>query len=830
MQVLNRSGLTAGRKLKVTLKGQICTYNNTLAMQNLPRDVAYGIKFEAFGLTAVFAPDFYGAAPMYIINNPKWHIYDDQHSAADPLLVISGFEAELTVEVAPVNFRELVDIDFDRDTSTGEYIWRGLPESGLPNTIYTPSYNTDNTWTGAVNGTAFHAVGGSAVSLTAGAEPVAYVYDVTQQHGTGGDACSAYVEFSKGLDFVKATRTYSSAKSQAIFDDTEDCSVEIKSTGSGMEMTLSHPHACSVTPQAVASISGWPFMYNYTMKDRHGRGLADTQFADVNGKQWSGASSPDYEYEGVQTVTARGGWTGDAKTVSPAFNVTDGWQINDPAPQQVGGVTCLNPQRSNTYSVTIRDPETETETAYRPDRVLLYAPLGDSGDLAGELTLTETTPYLLDNFQSGWNAAGGTWQSRYLDVTDANAAITKTGFIRAPYDAETDDGTLTAAELVPHLPHHSIIRVDGSFPDLEADLILTISAKGKAYKFRPYQKTATSFYYDLTKPMLSWWHKDRTDTLYDVWKWERYRKKGETAEYIDEEAQDGLLQGPLHYSGIKLEGFKQGVRYRLTAIRAIASGTLYYFAGLEFAQVRECGSRGEEETPDVTICRNRHLVIMRRGRFAETFSNQKSVTDMGYVFWHFPTIAELTARTGGNKLIWPRDDHDLMQFSCAAPVGGSPAPVEDMVSSAAYIGWIEADTNTTLKVKPAVDYINVDTRLYDGKLELEGFTDLVARWQGFVNDSGDTVTIGTRTSSNTQQFMTAYTASGIAASYESGGQTIFSDSGLDSIPGFLHRYAVRFGTEPMHGYIWRNPAGLILRNALGVILRGDYPEEEEQET
>jgi hypothetical protein len=90
------------------------------------------------------------------------------------------------------------------------------------------------------------------------------------------------------------------------------------------------------------------------------------------------------------------------------------------------------------------------------------------------------------------------------------------------------------------------------------------------------------------------------------------------------------------------------------------------------------------------------------------------------------------------------------------------------------------------------------------------------------------VTIGTRTSSNTQQFRTSYTASGIAASYESGGRTIFSESGLDSIPGFLHRYAVRFGTDPLHGFIWRNAAGLILRNAAGVILRGDYnPEEQE---
>ncbi|MBO4548522.1 MAG: hypothetical protein J5758_04825 [Abditibacteriota bacterium] len=828
MQVLNRSGLTAGRKLKVSLKGQICTYNNTLAMQNQPQDVAYGIKFEAFGLTAAFAPDYYGTAPMYVTNNPKWHIYDDLHSAADPLLVISGFDAELTIEVAPADFRELVDIDFDRDTQTGEYIWRGLPESGLPNTIYTPSYSADNAWTGTVNGTAFHAVGGSSVSLALGTEAQEYVYDISQQHGTGGDACSASVEFSEGLDFVKTTRTYSAAMSRQIYDDTENCSVEIKSTGSGMEMTLVHPHVCSVTPQAVASISSWPFMYNYTLTDRNGRGLSGTRFSDVNGKTWSGGTSADYEYDGVQTVTARGGWTGDTKSVSPAFNVTDGWQINDPAPQQVGGVTCLNPERSNTYSVTIRDPETETETTYRPDRVLLYAPLGDTGDLAGDLTLTETTPYLLDNFQSGWTASGGTWSSRYMTASEEGASVTKTGFIRAPYDAETDDGTLTAAELVPHLPHHSIIRVDGSFPDLDTDLILTISAKGKRYRFRPYQKTATSFYYDLTKPMLSWWHKDRTDTLYDAWKWERYKTKGETAEYIDEDPQDGLLSGPVLFSDIKIEGFNVGERYRLTAFRTIGSGTLYYFAGLEFAQPRECGTRGDEEAPDVTIYRNRHLVIMRRGRFAETFSNQKSVTDMGYVFWHFPTTAELTNRTGGDKLVWPRDDYDIMQFSGTAPVGGSPAPVEDMVSTAAYIGWIEADSSTTLKIKPVVDYINVDTRLYDGKLELKGFTDLMARWQGFVNDSGDTVTIGTRTSTNTQQFRTAYTASGIAASYESGGQTIFSDSGLDSIPGFLHRYAVRRGNEPMHGFIWRNAAGKILRNALGVILRGDYNTEERE--
>lgn len=827
MQVLNRSGLTAGRKLKVSLKGQICVYNRTMAGQPWPWVWPWGVKFEGFGLTAAFAPDLYRAsADEGICNNPKWHIYDSAHSVDDPLLVVSGFAAELEIEVSPADFQELVDIDFSRDPNTGEYIWRGLPESGLPETIYTPSYSTNQTWQGTVNGVSFAAVDGAFVRLTEGAEPVVKVYDATQSNSPGGDACAGSVQFVKGLDFVKTTRTYSAAKSFNIHDDAVTGSVLITSTGTKLEMELAHPRGCSITPEATAAISAWPFMYNYTMKDRHGRGLVGTQFADVNGKRWSGGTSADYEYEGVQTVTARGGWAGDTKQISPAFNVTDGWQINDPAPARVGGVTCLNPQFSNTYSVTIRDPETETETTYRPDRALLYAPLGDTGDLAGTITVTEAGSAQLDDFAASWTANGGTWQNKELAVTAETASISRSGYARAPYDAETDDGTLTAAELVPHLPHHNIIRVDGSFPDLDTDLILTISAKGKTYKFRSYQKTATSYYFDLTKPMLSWWHKDRTDTLYDVWKWERYRKKGETAEYIDEEAQDGLLNGPILYSDIRLEGFKVGERYRLTAIRAIASGTLYYFAGLEFAQVRECGSRGEEEAPDVTICRNRHLVIMHRGRFAETFSNQKSVTDMGYVFWHFPTITELTARTGGNKLIWPRDDHDLMQFSCAAPVGGTPAPVEDMVSSAAYIGWIEADTNTTLKVKPAVDYINVDTRLYDGKLELEGFTDMVARWQGFVNDSGDTVTIGTRTSSNTQQFLTSYTASGIAASYESGGRTIFSDASLDSIPGFLHRYAVRFGTEPMHGYIWRNAAGKILRNALGVILRGDFKTDE----
>lgn len=869
MSYINRENNALKRKVKVNLSGRIDVFEGTLPGYTAAH--AEGVCFEGFGLTAVFCVDLYQSYLGDIMNNPQWRVYE----TANPSNVLidtddgkNHFDLTLDIEVSAVSSAELIDIVFEQDNE-GKYIWRGLKESGLPQTKYTLDYDLGHNWAGKVNGVSFTAVNNGAFTLTCGHNATNKPYP---QGGTasdeGGD-CHGSVNLIDGITFNTDTHyEYYIEKTQTIETEEVTSQAWLSSDVWKIEIQAVNPYRFSVLPKITSSITEFPGKYKYSLRDRHGLNINKLRFTDVNGNSWRGPNSQTYYYDGVQVITAEGEWPNCIKTVTPAFDSNGSWLPDDPMPSRIGGIECNNPETVNPYVITEERDNGDTYTV-KPSRVMVYAPLGDEGNdpennLKGELDFIEQPSFELDDFSEGWEAERGTWQNGTL-TPDADAAFFRKGYERELYPAEEkndpeepdpeeeseqESGQESEPEqepqegegeeepedklkglLLPHLPHHSILKLNGTNLDTTQEVRLIIEAKGHKYQFRPVKMTAAAYVYDLTRPMkIGGYMQDRTNTLYDLWEWERRTTVEKGVWYIDEAVQNGRFNGPIVYDTIKFIGFKPGTPYSFTSITTeIAEGErALFFAGFEFEKVRECGTwKTEKGETEMTISRNRYLTVMQGGRFLETFCNQKNETDMGIVTWNFPTITRLTRDTGGNRLLFPRDDAEIINITCDDPVGGNEPPVSDLVTSQAYIGWLDAELdNSVLKIRPAADYIQIKwghTLLYEGDLELEGFTDLGAVYQGFVNAETDAFRIdGVDITNNTVQFVSGAVSLVESLEYRVGQERKFYEEDPDIIPGFVFRYAVRYSPDGIHGYIWRNENGLILRNENAIILRGDY--------
>ena len=791
-----------GVKCKVDLSAVVFDYPGTLYPHLeccAPAFVGLGIRCELRMDRHVMGAYTFG------LDNPVWEITSQTDGSA--ITTVSGLECSLDIRIHELNLKEWFDYDFEMDQ--GEYVFRGL-KANLPRTLGTLTYTHDNTLIGTVNGVSYTPTG---VDI---ARPDMALYSDCHYdlyYGTGtytaeGDF-AASARICADYDF-QGSYTY---RAEGTTSWGDNAYVQMESHGNSLTMAASPFDA--INPRIGTGFSALPATYKYKVAERSGLSVSGLDFADRNGNTWTGASSPRFEYLGVQTVTPSGAFAsaGHTETASPALS-GGAWTINDPAPDYIGDITCTNPEDLNPYVVQEYDPDSETTTTYKPNAVRMWIPLGDNGDLSGNF-MPAVSSVDVDSFSNGWTASGGTLSGHTFTGTDDNGTVTKT-FERSLYSGESDpDSELTAAELIPHFPIGNKVRLEGTFPTTA--LTLVFEAKGKRYVCKPVSVSASELVYDLTRPVgLQQRYFDRQDTYYDLHRVEQYEAKGE-ATYIDEEAQREMLQGPSLFSTITIKGFMSGQTYTLTKIVSEPSANWYFACGFEFKNPSECGESGGDDSRR-TLSRNRFAMFMCGGRYVEIPCNLQTVTHQGITLWSFPTIAEITG-SAPDRTMFPRDDYAAIEFVADAAIGGQQPPVADLVSEQGRIGWINGN-----EVRFWCDRLNLEYRYNTDFNEIDCFIDLGGCWQGFVADALDTLTIGTDHTSSPDQYLTDGQVPNVAISLIRNGLSDLSETVTEVIPGFLYRLATRI-LSGNSGYILRNSAGKILRSAAGKILRGNYGEE-----
>lgn len=804
MRFVNRDESTCGYKCKVNLSAAIRHYSGTL----LPTAYVFAPQFIGFGLICRLKVDYLSLSQNNGVRNPVWHIYT---SLGAELLTVEGLECSLDIAVRPSAMTEYANLDFCM--SDGEPEWVGLPESNLPRTEMTLDYETEGYYIGTVNGVDYSAYIPTSIELAVGHDFTTSPYTEEGLPDSGELAASAVYS---GDDDFQGSYTYTMTGRGSLGTETCDKTLILASHGNSITMEGENCGEFSETPFISASVTSWPISYKYHITERSGLSLSAVSFSDRNGNNWRGASSDRYEYMGVQNVQAEGAFfgTSHSETADPVFTINNTWQISDPAPEKCGGITCLDPEKLNDYSVTVENPETHRETEYKPQRVQIWPPLGDNGDLEGELNIRFSSVDL-DTFQSDWDASGCTFTNRTVSNVTEGASLSKSGFMRLPYSGE--HGNLTAAELVPHWPLGNIVRLRGSGLSTDTNLTLTITGKERTYTYLPTAKNASYYEYDLTRPIKST-KQEKTDTYYDLSRCEDY--EGEEGDpdakyWIEEKDCQARLYGPTLFTSISFSGFEEGKQYLLSKIECDykANSALCFFAD-EFKSVTECGHQkvSGQEHP---ILRNRHGIICHSGRFAEIPNNQEDITPQGAVSWRFPTVSSIEGNSG-SRLIFPRDDYGAISISAKDRSSGDSAI--NAVSEMAYIGWITGEG----KIKPACDTIGLNYFYCADFDEFECFCDIGGGRQGFVNAASDTLDIDGKTINNTVQYLDIPEVSGIDIAYTSGGTELVKDTDADTVPGFIHRWALRLWDAAIHGKIWRNRSGKILRNNSGIVLRGDY--------
>ena len=812
MIYVNRAVGDYGYKCAVYLSAELSEYPGTLINERY----CTAPRFSGFGVNAELHIKSHEAGNyVFGFSDPVWHVTD---ALGNTIITIPGLECGFSILVSPAS-DELAEIEFPTDNE-GRYYWRGLPESNLPQTDLSFSYDL-TALSGWVNGTPYSGATLTGPALTVGhtREPV---YDMTETDPEG--AFSGTAKFHGGPDFSDQYSYSAAAVGTDTAGNVYSCSFTAAAGGnfvsvSGANIPLGFLSGARVS----TSITSWPLAYEYDIKERNGRNLGNITFTDRNARTWTGGSSPRFEWKGVQTVEAAGAFSipGHTESASPNFNINNGWIFDDPAPSRFGGVSAAGVDDLNDYTVTLTDPETEEETVYSPSRVLLYAPLGDSGTLSGNLSVTFSPVTLSDFTESGWAVGTGGFSGHTLVINGADGRIYKTDFTRAPYNGET--GALTAAELIPHLPPGNLIKIQGANFDPAGDYVLKVTAPGASYEFAAQNVTASEMVFDLTRPAgfrgADENYKYMTAAFPENYTGDASGQDPDAPYYIDETALSFPLYGPALFQGIEISGFAEG-SYTLTRIiSAYSEGTVYYNGAGEFCQVERVG-RQHIAGVDAPIYRNRQNVFACSGRWIETPNNQKDVSPSGIERWTFPAVRELEGASG-SRLIFPRDDFSAVTIAAGTrAAGGSPAAIADAVSEAAYIGWIQTDQGAGApKIRPAVDYIEAGYLYTTDFNKIPGVIDICGAWQG-VTGNGGTVEIDGFTGSGDYQYFVKGPGSG-HLEYSRGGAAI-REKDVETIPGGVMRYALRL--LEIHGKILRNAAGYILRNSAGKILRGDFEE------
>ena len=777
-----------GQRITVTLSAAMREYPSTLISEKY----CFAPAWQGFGLEARLQVDAYrfGAYTMSLCS-PVWQVSD----CNGLVLEIPGLEAELDVRIYPQNLRELLDPVFVTD-NTGEYVWRGLDKSNLPETEARYTYASGSGWLGEVNGVPFAAEEVRLMNFSVGHDEVPKYGEAS--FTSGGDfAASAFLSHAGVPGY-----SYLAECDQTI----GACPVHswINMTADGGVISLEGDHLVGLAnPRLELDITEPPWRYRYKVTDRPGLSLSGARFSDANGKAWTGETSPWFEYNGVSSVAAAGAFsgTGHTETVDPPFGPDGLWRISDPAPRSVGDIECLNTEDINNYTITEYDPDTETERVFKPSRTRIYFPIGGSGEPEGQAAVTADCVTLC-GFNSGWQGSGCTVANGQITPAAEDCSIAR-AFDRAPYPGEQPP--FREGGLCPHLPLGKILRLYGTAQPLR----LKVYGKERTYEYGPYDTGADYIDFDLTRPLKAG-GPDTQPSYYNIAEVDNMETAGEGV-YNAEKDGGSYLYGPALFRRIELSGFSEPCRLiRLESRPGGAPEARFYneFKRPEFS--------GSAHDGDHSVYRNRAGILFLEGRYAEVPANQYSVTERGAEFWLFHRVSALTG-TGGGRLFFPRDDFGGLSVSCPAAEGGTDPPAEDLLKTDAYTAWL-ADGG---KIKPWCDRLRLEKPWLAPVNEFRCFTDLGGGCEGFVNGSADRLRIGENTTNDPEGYIMTPNKCGDGLSYT--GQTEIAERSKTFIPGFISRWAIR--VYKRHGKIWRNAAGKIWRNARGIILRGDYEED-----
>lgn len=833
MSYLNRDDTSdIGYKASVYLSAELAEYPGTLVTEK----VVYAPILTGFGITAKFhITEHLTASYTYGYSDPYWEVTDTNGTI---LCQIQGLECNFSIRVYPMDLIEKVDIDLKQ--SDGVYSWVGLPESGMPKTEMTVAYdNTDNTYVGVVNGVSYNGANKNGFSITNGytSHPI---YDMG---GTGADGhYEASVKYSNGANFIKDTYSYIA---ETTAPTGEYCFWQVLAGGNFVSCTgTNFNRGGLVDANATVGITKYPVSVKYHITERSGLSLSGLDFTDTNGNSWTGATSDIYEYKGIQSIDVNGRFMlgPHSETADPPFvNDNHHWGIWDPVPDKFGGISCSNSDELNNYTITVYDEDSDTETDYKASRVCIYCPLGNNGDLEGDMSFRFNPTVDIDTFShpvNEWSVTGGTLTGNSITFTVEDNSLTGTGFIRTPYTGE--QGALTINELIPHLPLCNRITLTGSGFDTNKDVGLLITCKNKNYRYLPIDKTSTSYVYDLTNPDVEYYRGADTASKYmSVHYPERFTGNEDDEDpnakyYIEEEPCQFMLYGPSLFQSIAFTGFTVGT---ITVNKVVASytenDTFYQFTS-EFKQVEETG-RQHIGGADHPIYRNRQGIIAKSGRWVEIPNNQKDVTPRGIETWRFPTLSDIEG-SSGSRLLFPRDDWECISIRANTRSTDNYdiyPPVSNVVSERAYTGWIEA-INTIPKIKPFCDVLDAPYLfMNDFGTELECFIDIGGYWQGFTggNESDVYGSHGSVTFTNNSNHNSVTVSDKVQ--YLTQGQTDgqreykvdntqINITAIETPPGYICRYAIRLWG--IHGKILRNLIGKILHNKVGKILRMDFKE------
>ena len=296
-----------GYRMAVSLSGALAEYPSTL----------YSLKYcfapvwRGFGLEAKLKVDAYFIGGYTAsLCNPVWQVTD----ANGPVLEIEGLEAELDVRVRPRGLTERLDAGFVTDTR-GEYVWRGLPKSNLPETEARYFYESGAGWAGEVNGVPFAAEAPGTVSFGIG-------YSEDPYYGEASFTPGGVFSGAAAMPFAQTPRYFYTAEADQTLGSRAVRSRLAMGAGGGA-LSMEGEHLVNLADQALSlSLTEPPWRYRYRVKDRPGLSLAGARFCDVNGNAWQGEASPWFEYAGVCAVSASGWFNaeGHTETAEPPFD------------------------------------------------------------------------------------------------------------------------------------------------------------------------------------------------------------------------------------------------------------------------------------------------------------------------------------------------------------------------------------------------------------------------------------------------------------------------------------------------------------------------------
>ena len=296
-----------GYRAAVSLSGELAEYPATL----ITAKYCFAPVFRGFGLEAKLKVDAYmiGAYTMSLCA-PVWQVFD----SGGLVLEIPGLEAELDIAAAPRDLTERLEVEFARD-SLGEYVWRGLPKSNLPETEARYYYESGSGWAGTVNGIPFAAEAPGAMSFTVGCneEPM---YGSPAFEPGGAFAGSAALAGGESPRFSYTAEADQNIPGAAMHS-------RIAMGAGGGSLSIEGEHLINLIDPGVAiSMTEPPWSYRYNVTDRPGLSLSAARFSDANGNAWQGAVSPWFSYGGICSVTASGYFNapGHTETAVPPFD------------------------------------------------------------------------------------------------------------------------------------------------------------------------------------------------------------------------------------------------------------------------------------------------------------------------------------------------------------------------------------------------------------------------------------------------------------------------------------------------------------------------------